>query len=121
MAGQLLTCAKIDFDQSSQLEQALVETFLFGMISADGMTSGLTQPQVHALSLLVFCDSLHYTQQAAAQAVQECINATTPSYHETMNAILHRGIDGHYQYINGDISGLSENIRLVLDSFRGSA
>lgn len=117
MAMSLLTASEVDFDGATQLEQALVGTFLFGMIQAHGMLNGLTPPEVHALALIVFRDSLHYTDAAAAQGVQECINATRPEYHRTMNAILHRGVDGHKQYQDGNIDALRENLSSILDQF----
>ena len=118
MAAALLHAVGLNFDESGQLEQALVGTFLFGMIQTHGMMNELQPPQVHALALLVFKDSLHYTDEAAARAIQECINATSPAYHDTMNAILHRGVDGHRQYLSNDLAGLSENISSILAQFQ---
>jgi len=118
MALVALGASKVHFDGASQLEQALLGTFIFGMIQTHGMINKLSAPDVHALELCVFKDTLHYTDQAAARGVQECINATDPNHHPTMNAILHRGIDGHLQYIKGDLKGLATNIGLILDQFR---
>jgi hypothetical protein len=118
MAAALLKGTEVDFDAASSLDQALIGTFLFGMIFAHGSLTRLGPPEVHALALCVFKDSLHYTDHAAAQAVQECINASKPGYHDTMNAILHRGIDGHRQYQVQDIGGLSQNLRTILDQFK---
>jgi len=118
MATILLSQSEVDFDRATQLEQALIGTFIFGMIHAHGISQGLTPPQVHALALTVFKDSLHYTDEAAVQGVQECINATKPGYHATMNAILHRGIDGYQQYKKDNLAGLHENITTVLKQFK---
>jgi hypothetical protein len=117
MASALLDASGVDFDSASDLDQALLGTFLFGMIFTHGKFGGLSPPDVHAIALCVFKDTLHYTDQAAAQGVQECINATKPNYHPTMNAILHRGIEGHRQYIEKDIESLSANVRFVLEKF----
>jgi len=117
MAVSLLEASGVDFDGATELEQALIGTFLFGMIQTHGMLHRLTPPEVHALALIVFKDSLHYTDAAAAQGVQECINATRPEYHRTMNAILHRGVDGHKHYQDGDMDALGENLTSILDQF----
>ena len=119
MALAALDASGVNFDASSATEQALLGTFVFGMIYTDGMVNRLSPPEVHAIALCVFKDTLHYTDQAAAQGVQECINATRPTYHPTMNVILHRGIEGHRQYTEGDLQSLSENIRFVLAQFKG--
>jgi hypothetical protein len=121
MASALLKASGVDFDHGTTLVQALIGTFLFGMIQTHGMSHKLTPPEIHALALIVFKESLHYSDSAAAQGVQECINAASPGYHDTMNAILHRGIDGHRQYANRDCDGLRTNIISVLDQFRKKA
>ena len=118
MAVKVVAEAKLNFDSAAPLEQALVGTFLFGMIYAYCAQRKMTPPEVHALALIVFVDSLHYTEQAAAEGVQNCINASKPGYHDTMNTILHRGIDAHRQYEAGDFTGLGENIRSVLSHFK---
>ena len=118
MGSALLTASRIDFDGASPLDQALVGTFFFGMVYAHGMIKQLAPPQIHALALKAYTEVFHYTPEAAAQAAQSCIDATSPNNHDTMNAILHRGIDGHAQFISGNIAALGENIRSVLEHFR---
>lgn len=118
MGVALLEACGIDFDSSSPLEQALVGTFFFGMLTAHGMLHQLSPPQVNALALRTFVEEFHYSDAAATQASQACIDAATPGVHDTMNAILHRGIDGHRQHISGQASGLAENIQGVLAHFK---
>ena len=118
MGVALLEACGIDFDSSSPLEQALVGTFFFGMLTAHGMLHRLSPPDVHALALRAFAEEFHYSDTAAAQATQACIDAATPGVHDTMNAILHRGIDGHRQHISGQVSDLAENIQSVLAHFK---
>ncbi len=94
MAAELLRLAPFDFDEGSPLQQALLGAFFFGMLTAHGMAARMSPIEVHALALSTFQDSLHYTPTAAVQGVQACIDAAAPGVHDTMNAILHRGIDG---------------------------
>ena len=117
MGAELLSLVSFEFDKASPLQQALVGTFFFGMVSAHGMAAKRTLVEVHALALLAFQDSLHYTPAAATQAVQACIEATEPGAHDTMDAVLHRSIDGHAQFVAGDIDGLAGNLRSILDHF----
>lgn len=117
MATTVLGAAGIEFDTSPQLTQALVGTFLFGMISAHGMMHELAPPEVHALALAVFKDTLHYSDTAAAEAVQTCINASRPGYHDTMNAIVHRGIDGHAKYLSHNMVSVVDNLRSIVAHF----
>jgi immunity protein 48 of polymorphic toxin system len=114
----VLRSASVDFFHADALPRALLGTFIFGIVTAEGMMQNLTPPQVHALALGVFIDSLTYEMVFASQAVQECINATTPGYHDTMNAIIHRGIDAHRQLQEDDIAGLSKNINGILSHFQ---
>jgi len=118
MGNALLTASGIDFDRASQLDQALIGTFFFGMTYAHGFTNKLTPPQVHALALKAYAEVFRYTPAAAAQAAQSCIDATAPGNQDSMNAIIQRGIDGHAQFASGNLTALSENIGSVLLEFR---
>ena len=84
------------------------------------MANGLTPTEVHAIGLRVYKDTLCYTDAAAAEGMQQCINATVPSYHPTMNAIIHCGINGHKQYFDGDSQALEINILQILNQFKNS-
>lgn len=115
LAEDLLHAAEVDFDEGSQRQQAIIATFLFGMIQGHGMAAGLSPPEVHALVLAVYQDALHYTPEAAAEGAHNCIEAIGPAGHQTMLAIIHRGIDGHGQHAEGDLAGLGRNIRSLLE------
>ena len=119
IAAAALRASGIEFDRASQLQQALVGTFVFGMIHAECTKYGLALPQAHAIALCVYQDTLHYTPKAAAEGVQACIDATSPGVHDTMRAIMHRGIDGHAQFSVGDTAALSANVRGILAQFAG--
>jgi hypothetical protein len=117
LAFAALHASGIEFDRASQLEQALVGTFVFGMIHAECMKHALDVPQAYAIALCVFQDTLHYTPKAAAEGVQACIDATAPGVHDTMRAIMHHGIDGHAQLATSDVAALTANIRGILSQF----
>lgn len=117
MASDLLAAAEVNFDQSDKLTQALIGTFLFGMLSAHGMWAKLGVTRTYDIAIDVFQDVLHYTPEAAAEGVKHCVEATRPDAHPTMNAIIHDGIEGHRQYVEGDLNGLRLNIKSILREF----
>lgn len=115
-AATLLDVSEVDFDSGTALQQALIGTFVFGMIYAHGRVAGLDAPEIHALSIAVYQDTFHYTPEAAVDGVENCIDAAVGG-HDRMQAIIHRGIDGHRQYLEGDTESLRENIQSVLKQF----
>lgn len=117
LAAELLATAQVDFDAASQLQQALIGTFLFGVLTAEGMSRQLSPHQIRAGAISVFQDTLHYTAGAALEGVDNCIQATGPNVHDTMSALIHRGIDGHRQIASGDVAGLADNIREIFRQF----
>lgn len=117
LATQLLKAAEVDFDGATKLQQALIGTFLFGMLTAEGMMNRRSPNEIREAAIRVFQDALHYTPQAATEGVEHCIHAIAPNGHDTMKAIVHRGIDGHRQVVDGDDAGLAQNIGDVLRQF----
>ncbi len=59
----------------------------------------LTPPEVPALVIACLMDVFKYADHQAVAFAESLIAATSDqSYHPTMNAVIHRGIDGHRQW-----------------------
>jgi hypothetical protein len=43
------------------------------------------------------------------QGIEHCIQETGPNAHETIKAIIHRGIDGNGQFVDGDKLGSAQS------------
>jgi hypothetical protein len=91
------------------------------MVFAAGQTQQLSPPQVHALSISVLIDSFRYSDHQAADFTGHLIEvASDASRQPVMNAIIHRGIDGHQQWQAGNTDGLRANLTDVLERVRAS-
>lgn len=56
-----------------------------------------------------------YSSSASAEFCQFLIECTDKSFHPTMNSLIHRGIEGYFQYEEGKIQELVNNIKNVID------
>ena len=108
----------LDFAAATERERSVLATFFFGILSAHGMQHKLAPPEVHALCLLVYGDTFKFEETLAAFTAGECIRAATPGHHDTMHAIIHRGIDGHAQLLAFDEKGFRENLQGMLELFK---
>jgi len=45
---------------------------------------------------------------------QFVINATDKEFHPTVNAIIHRGIEGYFLYVNNQYDALSEDFQDIV-------
>jgi hypothetical protein len=62
--------------------------------------------------IAVLVQRFQYEPAVAAQFCDFLIKCTERDYHPTMNAIIHRGIEGYYQL--GDTEKLRENILEII-------
>jgi hypothetical protein len=115
MAEHLFEVAGIPFAETSELERQVIAAFAFGMVYASGRRNKLSPPQVHGLVLLCLGDAFGYADHQAAAFAEDLIAASSDkAHHATMNAIIHRGIDGHMHWERGDEDLLSRNLNDVL-------
>src|SRR5579864_8208114 len=90
MARAVWEALGVQPDSCTELQREVVGAFVFGMLSADGMTSLLPE----AVTLLR--EEVGYAPDSGAQFAEELIRAVSdPKYHDTLYAIVHRGVDGH--------------------------
>jgi hypothetical protein len=115
LVNEIFKLINIKFEDTTELERQVIATFTFGLINAISLNEGLNQPQIHALTIAVLIDEFKYSEEQGASFSQELIKATKREYHPVMNNIIHRGIDGYYQYNDNQIDDLKDNITNVLD------
>jgi hypothetical protein len=119
MGQQLFVTIDIPFEKTSELQRQLLAAFAFGMVFAVGQTEKLTPPEVHALALSALMDVFHYSDHQAAAFAQQLISVSSDKrVHPTMHAVIHRGIDGHYQWQQNQTEALRTNIRGVFDAVK---
>jgi Immunity protein 48 len=99
MAERLFDVIGIPFEQTSELQRQLLAAFAFGMTFAIGQLNRLSPPEVHALAIWYLTDVFRYANHQAVAFAENLIAAASDrNQHPTMNAIIHRGIDGHRQW-----------------------
>jgi hypothetical protein len=121
MARSLFDVIDVPFEQTSELERQVIATFAFGMVYAAGQTQQLSPPQVHALSICVLMDAFGYSDHQASDFTAHLIAVSADEGQQpVMNAIIHRGIDGHQQWQSGNTERLKANLTDVLERVRAS-
>ncbi len=99
------------FEETSELERKILATFAFGATYAQGILNGMSPPEVHELAISnLVCDFNYSPEQAHAFSEHLIQVSQSKDIHPTMHAIVHRGIDGHSQFIKGDLEGLKANL-----------
>jgi len=63
---------------------------------------------IQALMVHIGIDKLTYSEEVAYQMTQFVIDATDEEFHPTVNAIIHRGLEGYFLYSDHQFDALSE-------------
>ena len=117
MASQLFSVIDVPFSQTSELQRQLLGAFTFGLVFAVGQLQKLNPPQVHALAITLLQDSLAYSLKQAADFADLLISASADkSVHPTIHAVVHRGIDGHYQRQERQTEALRANVKQIFQA-----
>ncbi len=117
MCSELLATSSIPYDKTTESQRQLLAGFAFGMVFAVGQIEKLSPPEVHALALTMLMDSFRYADHQAAAFAQLLIGASSDKdVHPVFNAVIHRGIDGHYQWQERQTTELRKNLQEVFDA-----
>jgi hypothetical protein len=116
----LLRICGIEFAKTSELQRQICGAFLFGVVFAYGKLQGLTPPEVQAISITMLLDVLSYSAEQAGAFSSRLIRAASDGPKDTMNRIIHRGIDGHRQLATADDNGLRQNLLGVFESLNAT-
>ena len=69
---------------------------------------------IQALMVHIGIDKLTYSEEVAYQMMQFVIDATDEEFHPTVNAIIHRGLEGYFLYSDHQFDALSEDFSEVV-------
>jgi hypothetical protein len=113
MSNDLFVVIGIPFEKTSELQRQLLASFAFGMTFAIAQIERLTPPEVHALAITMLMDSFKYTENQSAAFAQQLIECGSGGGNSTINAVIHRGIDGHRQYQSAKREELHANLESI--------
>ncbi len=108
--NDLFQACGIEFAKTTEMQRQVSGAFLFGVAYAHGWVHQLAPSDVHALVITILMDVLHYSAEQAGAFSSQLVRATSAGPNDTMNAIIHRGIDGHRQLTSGEHNALRQNL-----------
>jgi hypothetical protein len=100
-------------EETTELQRQLLASFSFGMLFAAGCLNRLAPPELHALCIFLLLDVFEYSKDQAAAFSEDLIASASGRGNPTINAVIHRGIDGHRQWEAGRMSELKSNLEDV--------
>ncbi|WP_295793741.1 Imm48 family immunity protein [uncultured Veillonella sp.] len=109
----------VTIDLADELERQLAAAYIFGMLNGTAQKESLTPEDVQALMVHIGIDKLTYSEEVAYQMTQFVIDATDEEFHPTVNAIIHRGLEGYFLYSDQEFDALSEDFNEVVQVVKG--
>lgn len=117
MVDTFLSLVTIDLED--ELDRELAAAYIFGMLNGTAQKESLTPEDVQALMVRIGIDKLTYSEEVAYQMTQFVIDATDEEFHPTVNAIIHRGLEGYFLYSDQAFDALSEDFNEVVQAVKG--
>lgn len=112
MVDTFLSLVTIDLED--ELDRELAAAYIFGMLNGTAQKESLTPEDVQALMVRIGIDKLTYSEEVAYEMTQFVIDATDEEFHPTVNAIIHRGLEGYFLYSDQEFDALSEDFNEVV-------
>ena len=112
MVDTFLSLVTIDLED--ELDRELAAAYIFGMLNGTAQKESLTPEDVQDLMFNIGIDKLTYSEEVVYQMTQFVIDATDEEFHPTVNAIIHRGLEGYFLYSDQEFDALSEDFNEVV-------
>lgn len=101
-------------DSLDEQEKQVLGAYLFGMFNGLAQELNINPVEVQSAVIQTLNGKLHYPLETAVQFSQFLINSTDRSFHPTMFAIIHRGLDGYFKYKDQNYNELEQDIREII-------
>lgn len=108
----------LSIHNNNPLEKQVLSAYLFGMINKFSQDYKWSQVETEAMLVRILLENLRYTEKESVELSEFLIQSTTPEFHPTVNAIIHRGLEAAFLYESKDFEALKadfEEIISILD------
>lgn len=112
MVDKFLSLVTIDLDED--LDRQLAAAYIFGMLNGKAQKDSISPENVQALVIRIGIEKLQYTPEVAFEMTQFVINATDREFHPTVNAIIHRGLEGYFLYSDCQFKVLADDFKEIV-------
>ncbi|UOO38269.1 hypothetical protein IZU99_03160 [Oscillospiraceae bacterium CM] len=112
IVDKIIRTLEMDISKINEQEKQILGAFCFGILNGYSLKTQISAVQIQSAMIAMLVQKFQYDPAVAAQFCDFLIRCTERNYHPTMNAIIHRGIEGYYQL--GDPEKLRENISEII-------
>lgn len=116
MMAAIFNMLDIRTEELTELERQIISAFSFGMINGAAMEDGADPMTVQGTMAGVLIGQLGYSEKQAVDFMQQLIESTNREFHPTMYAIIHRGLEGYYDYRDQQYNLVHENLTDIIDT-----
>ena len=99
----------------NELERQLLGAFIFGIINGGAYEIETTPAEVQGLMIATLINTLKYSPQQATAFCQHLIDCTNVEENSTVNAIIHRGVEGYYQLKEQNKEAFKRNYNEIIE------
>lgn len=105
-------------DSNDEQEKQVLGAYLFGMINGLGQEMNIYPAEVQSAMIQILGGKMAYSLEIAVQFSQFLINSTDRTFHPTMFAIIHRGLEGYYMYKDGKNNELTQDFQGIIEAVK---
>ncbi|WP_413367389.1 Imm48 family immunity protein [Lysinibacillus sp. 3P01SB] len=116
MVAAIFNMLDIYTEELTELERQIISAFSFGMINGAAMEEGADPMTVQGTMAGVLIRQFGYSENQAVDFMQQLIESTNREFHPTMYVIIHRGLEGYYDYRDQQYSLVHENLTDIIDT-----
>lgn len=116
MVDKFLSLVTVDLDD--ELDKQLVAAYIFGMLNGKAHEESIPPTDVQALMIRIGIDKLNYPTEVSYQMTQFMIDATDREFHPTVNAIIHRGIEAYYLFVEKNYDKLAADFKYIIETIK---
>ncbi len=111
MVRKMLDAAGMEPTATDEMERQVLGAYSFGIVNGYSFEQNISPVQTQAAMTRILITVFGYFPEAASQYFNYLVQCTDKAFHPTVNAIIHRGIEGYYLLEEGKSDILGQDVR----------
>jgi hypothetical protein len=118
MVNDIINLSGLEISTIEEQEKQVLGAYCFGVINGYSLEKKMNAIQIQGAVIDALIQKFCYSPATAAQFCDFLIKSTDKQFHPSMNAIIHRGLEGYYQLKEGRKEEIQQNIADIIQTVK---
>ncbi|MEG0314661.1 MAG: Imm48 family immunity protein [Erysipelotrichaceae bacterium] len=118
LMGEIINLSEVQITFVDEQEKQVLGAYCFGVLNGYSLERKINPIQIQGAMIDILVKIFNYPPSTSAQFCDFLIQCTDEKFHPSINAIIHKGIEGYYEIKDGKKESIQQVVNQIIKSVK---